>query len=135
MSTNERASRRFRFRPHQRIRERAEYEAVFRHGARVQDERMTLWLLASEDAKSATRLGIVVSRRHGSAVRRNRLKRTVREAFRRFVLRLPAACDIVCQPRIGAALSFADACESLVVLSEKALRRLRRGRPNDFHAP
>lgn len=88
---------------------------------------MTLWLLGSGGARTETRLGIVVSRRHGHAVARNRLKRTLREAFRRMSPQLPPACDILCQPKIGVPLPFADACESLLALAGSAFRRRRPG--------
>ncbi len=42
-----------------------------------------------------TRLGITASRKLGSAVRRNRVKRLVREAFRRHKLLFPSGLDLV----------------------------------------
>ena len=47
--------------------------------------------------ESGPRLGIVVTRKYGSAVERNRIKRKIREAFRKTAYCLPAV-DLVIKP-------------------------------------
>ena len=42
-----------------------------------------------------TRVGVTASRKLGGAVRRNRVKRLVREAFRRHTLLFPGGLDVV----------------------------------------
>ena len=58
---------------------------------------MTLRILPNGLGHS--RLGIVVGRRHGNAVRRNRMKRLLREAFRLNRGMLSVPCDVVIVPR------------------------------------
>lgn len=48
------------------------------------------------------RIGITVTRKVGNAVQRNRVKRVVREVFRRNRERFPRGCDIVWIARDGA---------------------------------
>ena len=46
-----------------------------------------------------SRLGLVVTRRMGKAVRRNRVKRLLREVFRRNKMRLSVPLDVVLVPQ------------------------------------
>lgn len=69
-----------RFDKSRRLRRRAEFQKVFDGGQRIRGRYLTL-LVATNQA-SATRLGIVASRKLGDAVRRNRAKRLIREIFR-----------------------------------------------------
>lgn len=109
--------RAFGFSRRTRLRKQAEFVRVLRRGRRLIDGRITLWGL--ENQTGATRLGLTVSRRHGDAVQRNRLKRILREAFRLSRARLPAGWDLVCRPRIGADIDRAGAIESLVRLARR----------------
>jgi ribonuclease P protein component len=69
-----------RFRPRQRLRTRAQFDRVFRHGVRA-DGRLFL-LIAAANGRGEDRLGLTVSRRVGEAVARNRVRRWLRESFR-----------------------------------------------------
>ena len=68
--------------------------------------------------ESGPRLGIVVTRKYGSAVERNRIKRKIREAFRKTAHRLPAV-DLVIKPNA----TCKEAPEEEIVQSlEKAVK-------------
>ncbi len=51
---------------------------------------------------SAARLGVIVSKRVGSAVRRNRVKRLCRECFRQWPALRAAKVDILVIAKVGA---------------------------------
>ncbi len=71
-----------------------------------------------------TRLGVTVTRKVGKAVKRNRIKRLVREAFRRERHALPAGLDMVWVAKRDAVDSSLEA----VVLDMRALaQRLATG--------
>ena len=83
-----------------RVRAKAEFSAVFDRGRRTAEPRMALHWLA--DAAPA-RLGLAVSRKvDPHAVGRNRIKRSLREAFRHLRGRLPGGAYVVVA-RSGAA--------------------------------
>jgi ribonuclease P protein component len=85
-----------RFREHQHIRRRSEYQQVYDRGRKHQGRAMIVFTLPRPDA-ATTRLGIAATRKLGGAVERNRAKRLVRELFRRHPA--PAGFDIVVVPR------------------------------------
>lgn len=65
-----------------RLRKRTEFEECYSSGVRVSGRHFLVFLLARSGAERP-RLGISVSRRVGDAVTRNRVKRRIRELFRR----------------------------------------------------
>ncbi len=71
----------------------SDFVRASRRGGRGASQHFLLFLLQREDGSPA-RLGITVTRRVGKAVRRNRIKRLVREWFRRRKGEL-GACDLV----------------------------------------
>ncbi len=60
---------------------------------------MTVVVLVVRDARGA-RLGLSVSKDHGSAVVRNKIKRLLREAFRLERPDLPPALEVVIVPKV-----------------------------------
>ena len=82
------------------MRRRGQYLAAQAQGKRLSTPHFGLTV--APRPQGPPRLGLVVSRRLGGAVRRNRVKRLLREFFRRHQTYLPAA-DIIIVARTGAA--------------------------------
>ena len=113
---------RYRFGKHQRITHRPTIDALFAKGQRRGDRSVLLIVQPRDEADSPSRLLTAVSKKHGNAVARNRLKRLCREAFRLSQYEIPAGYDIAMLPRAGYP-STADALrESLVSLMAEAQR-------------
>jgi ribonuclease P protein component len=70
-----------RLRKDERLLRKAQFDAVFKQGRGRGDRRVVVHVLSND--LGHPRLGLVVSRRFGNAVARNRFKRRVREWFRR----------------------------------------------------
>ncbi len=107
-----------------RLLRKADFERVLRRGVRCANGTLVVWL--HPNGLDRPRFGLIVSRRHGGAVQRNRQKRVLREAFRHCWRRLPAGCDLVCSPQPGVPLTLRGAIECLPQLGARARRRTER---------
>ncbi len=117
----------FRFPARLRIRRRRDFEQGLSRGARSSDERLKIWV--SHNGLDVSRLGLIVGRRFGNAVHRNRAKRIVREAFRLSRADLPVGLDILCSPRAGVELELQECMRSLEKLTRRLTRRLASSSP------
>ena len=79
----------------ERVRRSIDFDRIHRHGYRARGRFLTLLVAPNNTGRS--RLGIAAGRRLGSAVVRNRVKRQVRELFRRH--KPDASVDLVVIPR------------------------------------
>ena len=88
-----------------RLRRSREFQRVARLGQRMTTEHFIVLLMRSDPNRSANlpRLGVTVSKRVGNAVVRNRVKRGIREWFRRSRVSLAPQGDLVVIARQGAA--------------------------------
>jgi ribonuclease P protein component len=87
--------------PAARVRKRREFLEIQRVGRRVPTRHFLVVHLPRGDDACA-RLGITVTRKIGTAVVRNRVKRAVREAFRRVRSSFEGGIDLVVIARDGA---------------------------------
>jgi len=83
----------FPFKPSQRLLTKSEFDRVYQNGWRVADPLLNLHAYKN---KTAPRLGMSVSTKNaGSSVRRNQMRRWIREDFRLRQNTLPAADYVV----------------------------------------
>ena len=82
-----------------RLTTRRQFLAVYREGRRVGSRSFTLFGLPNETGRY--RLGITVTRKVGCAVRRNRIKRILREIFRKNLRDHRTGLDIVVNAHRG----------------------------------
>jgi len=108
-----------------RLTRQKDIERVFARGRRAADRLIKLYVLedrTSVEPAERIRLGVAVSKRHGRAVRRNRIKRLCREAFRLIRAELPAGRDYIIVPRLGVDLTLGELQASLKALAAKLLK-------------
>jgi ribonuclease P protein component len=109
-----------------RLRKRRDFQRVRARKCSAADSLFVLYVC--ENGLDFSRLGLVVPKRVGNAVFRNRIKRLLREAFRLTLRELPAGYDAVCIARRGEGVTL-DACrDSLRRLFKGAVKRLERSR-------
>lgn len=63
-----------------RLKKEKDFNLVFRKGKRIFSDSLSLVYLPAEELKA----GFAVSKKHGGSVKRNRIKRLLRESFRSF---------------------------------------------------
>jgi len=90
----------FSFPKRKRILKRADFVNLNRSGKRHHSEHFLV--IFKENGLGFTRLGITATKKTGNAVRRNRIKRQIREFFRLKKSFLPRGYDIVVVTKRGA---------------------------------
>lgn len=104
------------------MRSSRDFERIYAAKQRAGDAHLLIF--AAPNGLEHARLGLSVSRKHGGAVRRNRIKRLLREAFRLTQHELPAGLDLVLIPRLDSGATLDDYRNSLVKLAARLSRRL-----------
>jgi ribonuclease P protein component len=90
-----------------RLRKRPEFQNLSRWGKKVHAPNFVI--ITRPNNRGETRLGVTVSGKVGNAVVRNRVKRLLRECFRRYRHQIIPSKDVLIIAREGAAnLSFAE---------------------------
>ncbi|MBI3597315.1 MAG: ribonuclease P protein component [Nitrospirae bacterium] len=76
---------------------RSQFEDIYQRGVTV--DTASFRLVYRENRRSCSRFAAVVSKRFGSAVRRNKAKRIARKIFHEFQRRPRPPCDIILFPK------------------------------------
>lgn len=109
----------FGFPPKYRLQRKSEFDRAFKKGIKLVSAGIVAYFANS--GFDYPRIGISVSKKYGSAVRRNRFKRRVREAFRLNRAGIPGGLDIVVLPaKEAGSVPFEKLCAALVELSHTA---------------
>lgn len=102
-----------------RIKKGWEFDRVYQNGRKYVNKQFVVYVLDNDTER--TRLGVTVSKKVGNSVKRNRVKRLIRESFRLSKEQLATGNDIVVVARKYAyGLSFMQAKRSLMNLWKRA---------------
>jgi ribonuclease P protein component len=102
-----------------RIARRAEYDAVYREGRRRTSREFTIFL--RPNGLDICRFGWSIKKELGTAVRRNRIRRRLREIVRLHRQGIEPGWDIVIHPRSSVATA------NISALADELLKLLPRG--------
>lgn len=113
-----------RFGKHEHLRRPADFRRVYERRRSNGDALLIVY--ACENHLSHLRLGLSVSRKMGNAVRRNRLRRLYREAFRLTRHEMPVGFDLILIPRRPEPPSLEQLKQSLPRLVRQLAQKLKR---------
>ncbi|HVP90730.1 MAG TPA: ribonuclease P protein component [Terriglobales bacterium] len=82
-----------RLTPQERVRKQRDFDSLYKNGSRYRGRYFTL--VHRPNPAGASRLAVVVSKKVGPAVARNRVKRRLRALFRRNKGLLPGPTDLI----------------------------------------
>lgn len=80
-----------------RLKKQADFQKLFGRGKRAFSPSLTLLYRPSDK----TRMGISLGKKHGKAVKRNRIKRLLREAFRAEMGEMKGKYSVVLVPKVA----------------------------------
>ena len=98
-----------------RIKKNSEFTKLFKRGKRVFSPTLTLIYFPS----ATMNLGLALSKKHGKAVKRNRIKRQLREAFAKNSHILKKNWSIILMPKPAEEYNYAAFEKSLIFCFKK----------------
>jgi len=116
-----------------RVSDKATISRLFTQGRRKSDYLLTL--LALPNGLPHCRCMIAVTKRHGNAVHRNRIKRLCREAFRLTQHDLPPGWDLAIVPRSGPQATLEKLQRSLTTLARQLAKSAQQSPESDNTPP
>lgn len=98
-----------------RIKKNIDFQRIFNRGKRVFSPCISLLYFPARK----TAMGIAVSKKHGKAVVRNRIKRLLREVFAKNMDKLDSTYSIILLPKVASEYSFEKFEKSLLTCFKK----------------
>ena len=106
------------------IKENFMFSKVFKQGRYASNNFLTVYALKNYNRNAPVKLGVSVSAKNGGAVKRNRAKRVIREAFAALYGRIPRGYLIVVAGR-GPCFDRENKMHSVYESLESALARMK----------
>ncbi len=98
-----------------RLKKEKDFNLVFKKGKKIYSPCITLLYYQSSEIKA----GFAVSKKHGSSVKRNKIKRLLRESFRSFLPSIRQNFFFVFIPKVNSDLNFENIYNSMKILLNK----------------
>jgi ribonuclease P protein component len=99
------------------LKKNTQFQKLFKKGKRVYSHCITLLYIPSEKLQ----MGIALSKKHGKAVQRNRIKRLLRAAFSNNTSSLKKNCAIIIMPKVAEEYSYKNFEKSLLLCFKKMI--------------
>lgn len=100
-----------------RLKSSSDFARIYDLNQRESDR--TLLIFCARNDLEWSRFGLSVSKKHGNAVKRNRKKRLLREAYRTSQIKIPVGFDWVLIPRVDADATLTNYRRSLIKLTNR----------------
>ncbi len=102
----------------QSLKDKSEFDVVFNEGRRYQGKYLSLII---RRGTNGVKLGIIVNKKYGGAVERNKIKRRIKEAIRKFSSAAKKGTEIVVLPKPGAArIGYKEIADDIAIIAGKA---------------
>jgi ribonuclease P protein component len=98
-----------------RLKKEKDFNLVFKKGSKLYSPYITLLYKKAPEIKA----GFAVSKKHGSSVKRNKIKRLLRESFRSFLPNIRQNFFFVFIPKVSENYSLEDFKENMDYLFKK----------------
>jgi ribonuclease P protein component len=116
LSDDKSDEKKFSFAYFERLHIQSDFNKVFKNGLRLESKAVRILAYIRKDGQDLRRLGLVTSKRVGTAVVRNRTKRRLREIFRTNKHLLEPGLDLIFILKPETALLDYKKLESLVLI-------------------
>lgn len=104
-----------------RIKKNTQFQKIFSRGKKVFSPNISLLYFPSDKL----RMAVAVSKKHGKAVKRNRIKRLLRASFSQKCDLLNKPCSVILVPKINGEYTFEAYCKSLEICFNKVNKCLK----------